>query len=163
MKVKSLSFENQLFYVGIDVHLKSWTITIRSSGIELKTFKMDPVSEQRAAYLNKNFPHGIYKTVYEAGSCGFWVHHKLTELGIDNIVIHPTDVPITQKEKQQKSDPRDSRKLARELESGHLEPIYVFSLEDQTLKNLANSLKRKKVEILETTRDLRKAIRCSSN
>jgi transposase len=221
MKVKVLSFKNQLFYIGIDVHLKSWTVTIRTSGVELKTFKMDPVPEQLAAYLSKMFPEGIYKTVYEAGFCGFWIHHKLAELGINNIVIHPADVPTTQKEKQQKCDPRDSRKLARELESGHLEPIYVFSVEDQTLKSLcrlrisqgkdltvvknricsyvhlfgqaipeetrwtgafveklyilserlpngetlkhlANSLKRKKLEILETTRDLRKAIRRSS-
>jgi hypothetical protein len=64
MKVKSLSFENQLFYVGIDVHLRSWTITIRCSGIELKTFKMEPIPEQLAAYLNKNFPHGIYKRFF---------------------------------------------------------------------------------------------------
>jgi len=43
---------------------------------------MDPVPEQLAAYLNKMFPCGIYKTVYEAGFCGFWIHHKFTELGI---------------------------------------------------------------------------------
>ena len=136
MKVKLLSFINQVFYIGIDVHLKSWTVTIRTAGSEIKTFKMDPVPEQLAAYLRKNFPDGTYMTVYEAGFCGFWIHHKLIELGIANIVTHAADVPTTQKEKQQKSDPRDSRKLARELECNNLKPIYVFSLEDHTLKSL---------------------------
>lgn len=135
MKVKILSFVNQVFFIGIDTHLKSWTVTIRTAGNEIKTFKMDPIAEQLFAYLKKNFPGGIYKTVYEAGFCGFCIHHRLIKLGIENIVTHPADVPTTQKEKQQKCDPRDSRKLARELECGNLRPIYVFSLEDQTLKS----------------------------
>jgi len=136
MKIKALTFENQVFYIGIDTHLKSWTVTIRTSDNEIKTFRMDPVPEQLVAYLNKNFPSGIYKSVYEAGFCGFWIHHRLTKLGVNNIVTHAADVPTTQKEKQQKSDPRDSRKLAREHECNNLKPIYVFSLEDQTLKSL---------------------------
>jgi hypothetical protein len=31
-----LNFINQHFFVGIDVHLKQWKVTIRSAGIELK-------------------------------------------------------------------------------------------------------------------------------
>ena len=136
MKDTLLTFAGQVFYVGIDVHLKSWTVTIRSVGIVLKTFKMNPFPEQLAAYLNKTYPHGIFKSAYEAGFCGFWIHHHLNQLGIENIVVNPADIATTLKEKQHKSDPRDSRKIARELTAGNLESIYVFSLEDQTLKSL---------------------------
>ena len=31
--------------------------------------------------------------MYEAGFCGFWIHERLTALGIDNIVVNPADVP----------------------------------------------------------------------
>ena len=30
-----------------------------------------------------------YHSVYEAGFCGFWIHERLTALGIDNIVVNP--------------------------------------------------------------------------
>jgi transposase len=136
MKDTFLSFAGQVFYLGIDIHLKSWTVTIKSSGLELKTFRMDPIAEQLAAYLHHTYPGGIYKSAYEAGFCGFWIHHKLIKLGIENIVVNPADIATTLKEKQHKCDPRDSRKIARELESNNLTPIYVYSVEDQTLKSL---------------------------
>ena len=43
------------------------------------------------------------------------------------MIVHAADVPTTQKEKVTKSDPTDSRKLARSLMSGELEGIYVHS------------------------------------
>ena len=136
MKDTLLSFVGQVFYIGIDVHLKSWTVTIRTSGLELKTFKMNPVPDQLAVYLHQRYSGGRFKTAYEAGFCGFWVHHDLINLGIENIVVNPADIATTLKEKQHKCDPRDSRKIARELECNNLVPIYIFSLEDQTLKSL---------------------------
>ena len=35
---KELSFEGQNIFVGIDVHLKSWNVTLLSDHIHLKTF-----------------------------------------------------------------------------------------------------------------------------
>ena len=37
---KHLDFSNQEFYLGIDVHKKSWKVTIRSNNIQLKTFSL---------------------------------------------------------------------------------------------------------------------------
>lgn len=51
---------------------------------------------------------GNYFSAYEAGFSGLWPHYKLTELGINNIVVNPADIPTTQKEKVQKEDKRDS-------------------------------------------------------
>ena len=42
------------------------------------------------------------------------------------MVIHPADVPTTDKERQQKDDVRDSRKIARSLRNGELEGINVI-------------------------------------
>ena len=46
------------------------------------------------------------------------------------MVVHAADVPTTQKEKVTKSDPVDSRKLARSLMNGELQGIYVHSKEN---------------------------------
>jgi hypothetical protein len=40
----------------------------------------------------------------------------LVNHGIDNLIVNPGDVPRIHKERLRKSDPIDSRKLARELE-----------------------------------------------
>lgn len=136
MKNNTLSFKGQEFFIGIDVHKNSWNVSIRSQNLLLESFKMNPIPEQLALHLKMKYPDGLYHSVYEAGFCGFWIHHKLDSLGINNIVVNPADVPTTNKEKDSKTDPRDSKKLARELENGTLKSIHIQSIEDQTLKCL---------------------------
>ena len=129
-------FTNQQFFVGIDAHARQWTVTIRCNQMVLKTFCMNPSPQELSRYLNKNYPGGDYLSTYEAGFCGFWIHKELTRIGIRNIVVHAADVPTTDKEKDRKTDPLDSRKLARELEDKKLESIYIPDLFHQQLRSL---------------------------
>jgi len=51
-----LNFDGQKFFIGLDVHKKNWTVTIRSLGIELTTFSMNPspgFDSYRAKFLKK--------------------------------------------------------------------------------------------------------------
>jgi transposase len=70
---------------------------------EHKSMNQDPYPEILANYLKRNFPGGIYNAVYEAGFNGFTSCRELTELGVNCMVIHPADVPSTQKEELQKT------------------------------------------------------------
>jgi len=79
---KKLNFEGQNIYVGIDVHLKSWNVTILSDQMHLKTFNQIPSPEKLSNYLNSNYPKAVYKSAYEAGFCGYWAHRRLMDLGI---------------------------------------------------------------------------------
>lgn len=138
-----LDFKGQNIFVGIDVHLKSWAVTILTDNLGHKTFTQPACADTLSNYLNRNFPCGDYYSVYEAGFSGFWTHYKLKEMGINNIVINPADVPTTQKEHLQKDDPTDSRKLARSLRAGDLKAIYVpepSTLEDRSLIRLRATL-----------------------
>lgn len=123
-----IDFSNQNIYVGFDVHLKSWKVTIMTEATTYKTFSQDPRPEILNEYLRKHFPGGIYHTAYESGFCGYWIHNKLLSYGIKSNVINPADIPTTDKEKVQKEDMRDSRKIARSLRNGDLTPIYVPTL-----------------------------------
>jgi transposase len=135
-QVTHVDFSGQRFYIGIDVHKKQWVVTIRSQHMELKTFSMNPSPEELYQYLERHYPGGSYWSVYEAGFCGFWIHRKLHHYGINNIVIHPADVPTSHKEKAGKADKIDSRKLARELENGSLNALYVPDEFHQQLRSL---------------------------
>lgn len=131
-----IDFNGQNIYVGFDVHLKSWKVTIMTEKLTHKTFSQPPSPEVLHHYLVKNFPGGTYHSAYEAGFCGYWIHNKLKEYGINSMVVNPGDIPTTDKEKVQKDDARDSNKIARSLRSGDLKPIYVPSiktLEDRGL------------------------------
>ena len=132
-----ISFKGQDFFVGIDVHGKSWKVTIRNNHMELKTYSMEVSPEQLHRYLSRNYPDGNYHAVYEAGFCGFWIQRRLTQLGITTIIANPADVPTTNKEKDQKRDPIDSRKLARELENKSLKGIYVPTERQQAFRSVA--------------------------
>lgn len=122
---QQLSFANIHFFIGLDAHLRNWKITIRLDGLELKTFSMNPAPLELLAYLHHHYPDGIYHIVYEAGFCGFWALRIFRQHNIDCIIVNPADVPTSNKEKVNKSDPIDSRKLAREHENKSLHGIYI--------------------------------------
>jgi len=132
----NISFDNSHFFIGVDTHLKNWKVTIRFNSIELKTLSMNPSPSELVNYLKKNYPHGIYHIVYEAGFCGFWAFRKFQKIGIDCIVVNPADVPTSNKEKVNKNDPIDSRKLARELENRSLKSIYIPDIFHEELRHL---------------------------
>lgn len=123
----TISFNGQNIYVGLDTHLKSWKVTIMMENSMFKTFTQNPSPKELARYLNKTFPDGNYYSAYEASFCGFSIHRELEKLGIHNIVVNPADIPTTDKERKQKEDKRDSRKIVRSLSANELEGIYVPS------------------------------------
>lgn len=138
-----IDFSNQNIYAGLDVHRKDWKVTIMVDEIVHKTYVQPPDPKILFNYLNKNFPGGNYNSAYEAGFCGFWIHNKLTKAGIKSIVANPADIPTTNKEKSQKEDKRDSRKLAKCLKNNDLTPIYVPSektIDDRLLVRMRSSL-----------------------
>lgn len=62
-----LDFSGQNIYVGIDVHLKSWSVAILSEHSVLKRFSQSPEPEALHKYLVSNYPGANYFSVYEAG------------------------------------------------------------------------------------------------
>jgi len=131
-----IDFTGQSIYVGFDVHLKSWLVTIMTEKLTHKTYSQAPNPEVLYNYLSKTFPGATYYSAYEAGFCGYWIHNKLLEFGIKSIVVNPADIPTTGKEKVMKTDSRDSVKIARSLRNGELKPIHVplpITLEDRGL------------------------------
>jgi len=144
--VSKLDFTGQQIYIGMDVHKKSWSVSIYTDQFEHKTFSQPPKVEVLMNYLKRNFPGAAYKTVYEAGFSGFWIHDQLQEQGVQCLVVNPADVPTKDKERAGKTDRVDCRKLARSLRSGEIEGIYVPSrpkAEDRGLIRTRHSMVKK--------------------
>jgi transposase len=142
-QINELDFKGQNIYVGIDVHLKSWSVAVLSEHSVLKKFSQNPNAEALHKFLTSNYPGATYHSVYEAGFCGFWIHRRLMKLGINNIVLNPADVPTMSKEKLRKTDAVDCNKLAGELRSKSSSGIYVPEeaiLEMRSLIRLRNQI-----------------------
>jgi hypothetical protein len=91
----SVDFDGQKFYVGLDVHKKSWSVTVRSLERQVTHFTQPPVRKRLAKTLKKRFPGGVFYFAYEAGFCGTVAYEQLCKhgIGINNIIVNPGDVP----------------------------------------------------------------------
>lgn len=144
---KELDFTGDRIYVGIDVHKKQWNVSIMGACKEHKTFVQPPDASKLGNYLRLNFPNAEYYSVYEAGFSGFWTHDALQKEGVTNIVINASDVPTTNKEKFQKRDSVDSRKLCRSLREGSLHGIHTPSREELEDRGAVRLRKRLIIDI----------------
>lgn len=145
-QANKVDFTGQTIYIGLDVHRKSWSVSIYLEHFEHKTFTQPPKVEVLVSYLKRHFPGAAYKAVYEAGYCGFWIHDNLRQKGVDCIVVNPADIPTTDKERTRKSDQIDCRKLARALRAGQIQGIWVpprAKAEDRSLVRTRQAMVKK--------------------
>ena len=142
---KKVDFTGQKIYVGIDVHKKSWTVAVCTENVSYRPFSQAADAGLLLEHLHSNFPGGEYHSTYEAGFSGFWHHRFLVANGVDNIVIHPGDIPTTDRESEFKTDSRDAKKMAEALRSGQLTGIHVPSRqreEERSLVRLRKQLRK---------------------
>jgi transposase len=132
-------FSDLKIYIGLDVHKKSWQVTLLSDTVSLRNFNQPPDAEALFKFLCIHYPGAKYYSAYEAGFCGYTFHRQLCKLGIKNIVVNPADVPSSNKDIHYKSDTRDSRKIAEALRGGFLKGIYVFDPESEEFRSLFRS------------------------
>jgi transposase len=123
-KIKT-NFEGQTINVGMDIHKASWNLGIHLNDMFIKNVHQKPNPSVMAQYLKENYPGAHYKAAYEAGKFGFWIQRQLTQLGIECLVVNPADIPKSQKDSLQKTDPRDARNIGFRLQSGVLHSIHI--------------------------------------
>lgn len=121
-------------YVGIDVHKKTYAVTVLGSDIVKKRVSMSACPKALISFLKNNYQNSEIYSVYEAGFSGFHLHRKLLDSGIKNIVVNPSSIEISANKKV-KTDKKDSYKLAEHLSLGRLIGINIPSL-DQEYKRL---------------------------
>src|SRR5215210_92838 len=136
VKTKTLSFAGETIYCGIDVHKKNWKVNIRTAERELEDYSQNADPDCFIDHVRRRYPEAKVKVVYEAGFSGFHACRKLVLAGIDCIVVNAADVPTSDKDKKQKNDTVDARKLAKELSKNNLEAIYVPNIKEKNKQRL---------------------------
>ena len=123
--------------MGIDLHRKSWHVTIRSEdGLVLFSNNIGGRWEDLERLLSRFSDAGKISVVYEAGYFGFWVYDRLIEYGVDARVTPPHMIP-QRSGSRVKNDCLDSGKLATFLQSGQLEAVYVPTVEERAHRQVS--------------------------
>lgn len=117
-------------FVGIDVHLKSWHVTVVTAEQEMFSGSIPADWTSLEKLLNRYNESNSIRVVYEAGYFGFWLHDRLVSWGAECIVTPPSLLPM-EFGNRVKTDRRDSRKLAHFLSKGMLKGIWVPSLQQR--------------------------------
>ena len=123
-KVKT-NFEGQTVFVGMDIHKSSWNLGIYLGDMFVKNVHQKPSPHTMAQHLRHHYPQATYVAAYEAGKFGFWIQRQLSAYGIECLIVNPADIPKSQKDTLQKTDPRDARNLGLRLQSGVLRGIHI--------------------------------------
>jgi transposase len=139
-------------FIGIDVHKESWHVTARTEGEEI--FGGIPSQYHTLRKLLGHFKDCRMRVAYEAGPCGFWLYDRLTEDGVETIVVSPSLIPIESGNKV-KTDKRDSRELAKLLEGNLLKRVYVLREQDRVDRELL----RTRRQIVEHRNDVARQIK----
>ena len=86
--------------------------------------------------LHSQFSRLVF--AYEAGPCGYVLHRYLTGKGVECRVVAPSLIPKKPGDRV-KNDRRDAVEIARLLRSGDLTAVYVPSVEDEAIRDLARA------------------------
>jgi transposase len=76
--------------------------------------------------------------IYEAGPCGYWLYRYLTRQGLACFVVAPSLI-LRKPGDRVKTDKRDAVTLARLARSGDLTPVYVPTVADEAIRDLARA------------------------
>lgn len=125
----------QLF-IGLDVHKKSWSVTIQEGQMVLKRFSMEAQAGTLVAYVQKHYPGYEVQCCYESCCLGYHIYRDLTKAGWNCLVVNPGDIPRINKQSSSKTDTIDSRYLCRQLAAGHLKGIYVPDEQQEQFRSL---------------------------
>jgi transposase len=133
---QKVDFTGKNIFVGIDVHKKNWSNTLYYDQQYLRSYTQPGSVEVLVNFLKKEYPNANYLCGYETGFSGFEIQRKLESQGIKCVVLNASDIPQTVKDKLQKTDRLDSRRIAHALATNSYNPVYIPDIESEADRSL---------------------------
>lgn len=138
-------------WIGIDFHKKTWRIHCRTIEFSGNPFSMEPNAELLREKIGRDYAGYEVEVVYECGCFGYWAHRKFVSYGWNSLVVNPADIPRMHKDRFEKSDTIDARKLSKYLQKGLLNSVTVPDIKREQLR----SLFRRRVQLVKNIRSIK--------
>ena len=138
-------------WIGLDFHKKTWRIHCRTMEFSGNPFSMEPNPELLREKIERDYNGYQVEIVYECGCFGYWAHRMFVSYGWHSIVVNPADIPRMHKDKYEKSDTIDARKLSKYLQKGLLNSVTIPDVKREQLR----SLFRRRVQLVKNIRSIK--------
>ena len=129
-------------FVGLDVHKDSISVAFAAGGEPTPPHFLGQIGTRQCDIdkLLRRLKSRSRTLVfaYEAGPCGYVLYRYLTTKGLECRVVAPSLLPKRPGDRV-KNDRRDAVELARLLRSGDLDAVYVPTVEDEAIRDLARA------------------------
>lgn len=140
--MNSSSFSNHPLCVGIDVHKLRWQVAVMDDGFLLSNASITAGIDHLMHHLHKRYPGMDFRFAYESGPFGYTLCRQLQQAGFECLVVNPADIPGTDKDRKNKKDHTDARRLADNLSAGRLRSVYIPSPSEARHRSLIRFRKR---------------------
>ncbi|MFC1477566.1 IS110 family transposase [candidate division KSB1 bacterium] len=150
--------DNDIF-IGFEDSRRNWKLCVRSHRQIVHEISLPAEYENLRSYLQRNYPGCKIKLMYEAGFSGFWLHDLLAADGIECIVT-PANRVTMEKVNAVKTDKRDARRLARNLENGDYVRCHVPDRERREDRQVSRTLEQIQRDITRTKNRIRRLLDC---
>lgn len=154
-KITAEIVKDKDIFVGLEDSKRSWKLCVRSSGMIVHETGLPADYSNLRCYLLGRYPCCRIQVMYEAGFSGFWLHDRLTADGIDCVVTPPNRVMV-EKVSAVKTDKRDARRLAKNLENNDYVRCHVPDAERREDRQLSRTLEQVQRNITRTKNQIRK-------
>jgi transposase len=153
-KIQNYTLKGKDIFIGLEDSKRTWKINIRCNKMEIKQLSIPAEYENLIGYLSREYPECRIKLMYESGFSGFWLHDQLESDGVDCIVT-PAHTVTMEKVSKVKTDKRDARRLAINLENGDYKECYVPDKETREDRQISRVLTQIQVDITRTKNQIR--------
>ena len=154
-KMQEYIVKGNRIFIGLEDSKKTWKLCVRCDRMIVHDTSMPAKYKVLRTYLKNKYPECNISVMYEAGFQGFWLHDLLTEDGIYCIVT-PANKVTQAKDERVKTDKRDARRLAKNLENGDYYSCYVPDHERREDRQISRTMGQIQKDITATKNRIRR-------
>jgi transposase len=139
VKMQDFIVEGKEIFIGLEDSKKTWKVAVRCGKMLVHQTIMPAKYHHLISYIRNKYPSCKAKLIYEAGFHGFWLHDLLVKDGVCCVVVPPHTV-TEEKTNRVKTDKRDARRLAQNLENGDYKTCHVPDRERREDRQVSRTL-----------------------
>jgi transposase len=156
-KMQDYIVKDKKIFIGLEDSKRTWKVAVRCEKMLIHQTAMPAEYKSLIGYIRNKFPSCQTEVMYEAGFHGFWLHDLLRDDGILCVVVPPHTV-TEEKTNKVKTDKRDARRLALNLENGDYKSCYVPDAERRGDRQISRTLEDVQQNIISTRNQIWKML-----
>jgi transposase len=156
-RMQDYILKGKRIFIGLEDSKRTWKLCVRSGGLIIAETSMPTQYDNLRNYLLGKYPECKITVMYEAGFGGFWLSDLLKRDGIECIVT-PAHTVTEAKVNRVKTDTRDARRLAFNLERGDYKSCHIPDKERREDRQVVRTLTQMQVKITATKNQIRKML-----